>query len=370
MVVRTPPCVQTGTVSQVSWVLHVDLDQFIAAVEVLRRPELAGKPVIVGGRGDPTERAVVSTASYEARAYGVGSGMPLRIAARKVPDAVILPVDHETYLEASETVMATLRAQPGATVQVLGWDEAFVGVETEDPEAYARHIQGAVLENTRLHCSVGIGDTLVRAKVATGFAKPAGVFRLTRSNWLEVMGERPTIDLWGVGPKVSRRLATHGITTVAQLAVCDPADLIPEFGPKMGPWYAQLGRGDGETVVDDTPWVARGHSRETTYQQDLTEPGQVDDAVKELVARVLEDVVAEGRPVLGLTLKVRYAPFFTKTYAKRIPETFDREVVLARALELVGKIEQGRPVRLLGFRAEMSMPEEARKGHTPTRSGW
>jgi DNA polymerase-4 len=112
-------------------VLHVDLDQFIAAVEVLRRPELAGKPIIVGGRGDPTERAVVSTASYEARAFGVGSGMPLRIAARKVPDAVILPVDHEAYLAASEIVMATLRAQPGATVQVLGWDEAFVGTETE-----------------------------------------------------------------------------------------------------------------------------------------------------------------------------------------------------------------------------------------------
>ncbi|MET1153789.1 MAG: DNA polymerase IV, partial [Arthrobacter sp.] len=170
--------------------LHVDLDQFIAAVEVLRRPELAGKPIIVGGRGDPTERAVVSTASYEARAFGVGSGMPLRIAARKVPDAVILPVDQEAYLAASDTVMATLRAQPGATVQVLGWDEAFVGTETEDPEAYARQVQSAVLKRTQLHCSVGIGDTLVRAKVATGFGKPAGVFRLTAGNWLDVMGNR------------------------------------------------------------------------------------------------------------------------------------------------------------------------------------
>jgi DNA polymerase-4 len=352
------------------WVLHVDLDQFIAAVEVLRRPELAGKPVIVGGRGDPTERAVVSTASYEARAFGVGSGMPLRIAARKVPDAVILPVDQEAYLAASERVMATLRAQPGATVQVLGWDEAFVGVDTGDPETYARHIQAAVLEDTRLHCSVGIGDTLVRAKVATGFAKPAGVFRLTADNWLAVMGTRPTIDLWGVGPKISRRLAASGISTVAELAACNPEDLVQEFGPKMGPWYAQLGRGDGERTVDDTPWVARGNSRETTYQQDLTEPSQVEEAVRELVVRVLEDVVAEDRPVIGLTLKVRYAPFFTKTYARRIPETFERETVLAAALALFGKVEPGRPIRLLGFRAEMAMPEEARKGHTPTRSGW
>lgn len=362
----------TGSVSQGEngWVLHVDLDQFIAAVEVLRRPELAGKPLIVGGRGDPAERAVVSTASYEARAFGVGSGMPLRVAARKVPEAVILPVDQEAYLAASQTVMAALRSQPGATVQVLGWDEAFVGVETRDPEAYARELQEAVLESSRLHCSIGIGDTLVRAKVATGFAKPAGIFRLTARNWLEVMGERPTIDLWGVGPKVSRRLAGLGITTVAQLAACNPQDLVPEFGPKMGPWYAQLGRGDGERVVDDTPWIARGHSRETTFQRDLTEQAEIDDAVRELVERVLEDIIAEGRPVVGLTLKVRYAPFFTKTYARRIPRTFDRDAVHAHARDLAGKIEPGRPIRLLGFRAEMPMPEDARKGHTPTRSGW
>jgi DNA polymerase-4 len=352
------------------WVLHVDLDQFIAAVEVLRRPELAGKPVIVGGRGDPTERAVVSTASYEARAFGVGSGMPLRIAARKVPDAVILPVDAPAYLAASDEVMATLRAQPGATLQPLGWDEAFLGVSTDDPEAYARELQGAVLDRTLLHCSVGIGDTLVRAKIATGFGKPRGVFRLTADNWLEVMGDRPTIDLWGVGKAISRRLAGVGITTVAQLAAAEPDSLVAEFGPRMGPWYAQLGRGDGARVVDDTPWVARGHSRETTFQQNLTEAAQVEDAVRELVDRVLEDVEAEGRPVIGLTLKVRYAPFFTKTYGKKIPETFDRELVLASALALAGKREPDRPIRLLGLRAEMPMPEDAREGHTPTRSGW
>ncbi|WP_120522115.1 DNA polymerase IV [Arthrobacter celericrescens] len=350
--------------------LHVDLDQFIAAVEVLRRPELAGKPIIVGGRGDPTERAVVSTASYEARAFGVGSGMPLRVAARKVPDAVILPVDFEAYLAASETVMATLRAQPGATVQVLGWDEAFVGIESEDPETYARQVQAAVLERTQLHCSVGIGDTLVRAKVATGFGKPAGIFRLTAANWLDVMGGRPTKELWGVGSRVSARLAKLGITTVAELAACDPRSLVPEFGPRMGPWYAQLGRGDGASVVDDTPWVARGHSRETTFQRDLSDPAEVEDAVRGLTAQVLEDVVAEGRPVIGLTLKIRYAPFLTTTHAKKIPETFDRNEILERVLDLAAVIEAGRPIRLLGLRAEMAMPDDARKGHTPTRGGW
>src|SRR4051812_32026081 len=223
----------------VPWVLHVDLDQFIAAVEVLRRPELAGLPVIVGGRGDPTERAVVSTASYEARAFGVGSGMPLRLAARKVPDAVILPVDTPAYAEASEQVMEALRGL-GVVVEVLGWDEAFLGVQAEDPDAFARRAQAAILDATRLHSSVGIGDNKVRAKIATGFGKPRGVFRLTRDNWFEVMGPRPTIDLWGIGSKVSKRLATHGITTVHELAGADEAVLVGEFGLRMGVWYSQL----------------------------------------------------------------------------------------------------------------------------------
>lgn len=350
--------------------LHVDLDQFIAAVEVLRRPELAGRPVIVGGRGDPTERAVVSTASYEARAFGVGSGMPLRIAARKVPDAVILPVDHAAYTAASEEVMTTLRAQPDAVVQVLGWDEAFVGVTTADPEGYAEDLQRAVLERTGLHCSVGIGDTLVRAKNATDFGKPRGRFRLTADNWLEVMGDRPTIDLWGVGTKISRRLEALGIRTVRELAVADVAPLAAEFGPKMGPWYRQLGRGDGSNVVDDTPWVARGHSREMTYQQDLVAQDAIRAAAHTLLAQVLDDVAAEGRPVVGLGLKVRYAPFLTKTFTRRIAATHDREAVIAEASVLLAKIEPDRPVRLLGMRAEMAMPDDAREGHTPTRSGW
>lgn len=356
--------------SEQSWVLHVDLDQFIAAVEVLRRPELAGKPVIVGGRGDPSERAVVSTASYEARAFGARSGMPLRIAARKVPDAVILPVDAPAYTAASEEVMATLRAQPGAVVQVLGWDEAFVGVRTADPEATARGIQAAVLDRTALHCSVGIGDTLIRAKNATDFGKPRGVFRLTAQNWLEVMGEKPTVALWGVGSKVSKRLAGLGILTVDDLARGDIDALAAEFGPRMGPWYRQLGRGDGSSVVDDTPWVARGHGRETTFQQNIVDRDDIDAAARELLTHVLSDVAAEGRPVVGVGVKVRYAPFVTKTFVHRIAATFDRETVIAETMRLVDRIEPGRPLRLLGVRAEMEMPDDAREGHTPTRGGW
>ena len=157
--------------------------------------------------------------------------------------------------------MAALRTVPDVTVQVLGWDEAFVGARTDDPEALARHLQEVVLAATDLRCTVGIGDNTLRAKTATGFGKPGGVYRLTGDTWAPVMGDRPTRDLWGVGPRVSARLEAHGIRTVSDLARADPDLLAAEFGPRMGPWYGQLGRGEGTTEVTDTPWVARGPSR-------------------------------------------------------------------------------------------------------------
>jgi DNA polymerase-4 len=126
----------------------------------------------------------------------------------------------------------------------------------------------------------------------------------------------------------------------------------------MGTWYADLGRGHGSAVVDDTPWVARGHGRERTFQRDLTEPDQVDEAIRQLVGEVLADVAREGRPAVRLTLKVRYAPFFTKTFSRTLPEpTTDAAVILAETLTLVAKRRAGRPIRLLGLRVEMTMPE-------------
>lgn len=339
------------------WVLHVDLDEFVAAVEVLRRPELAGRPVIVGGRGDPTERAVVSTASYAARELGVGSGMPMKVAARKAPEAVFLPVDAPHYGAVSEQVMTALRGL-GAVVEVLGWDEAFLGTETDDPEAVARRAQAAVLRATDLRCSVGIGDNKVRAKIATGFGKPGGIFRLTDGNWSAVMGERPTVELWGVGTKIARRLAQHGIRTVAQLAAAPQEVLVAEFGPRMGLWYGELGRGLGPAVVDDAPWIARGHSHETTYQQNLTTPEQVRAAVLELARLVVADTERDGRPVVRVTLKVRYAPFVTRTHGRKLPApTRSTDEVLAAVAALADRLDPDREVRLLGVRADMAMPE-------------
>jgi DNA polymerase-4 len=324
-----------------SWVLHVDLDEFIAAVEVLRHPELEGRPVVVGGRGDPTERGVVSTASYAARAYGVGSGMPLRLAARKCPDAVFLPVDAPAYEAASRTVMGVLESFD-AVVEVLGWDEAFLAV-TRDV--------------TRLHCTVGVGDNKLRAKIATGFGKPRGTFRLTRENWFPVMAELPTDALWGIGRKTAKRLAALGISTVGELAGTDAALLAAELGPTMGPWYRRLGRGVDTSPVVDTPYVARSHSRESTFQRDLTDWDEVHRELRRLAHQVTDDIRREGRPAVRVGVKVRFAPFDTRTRSLTLDgPTSDAAVVAEAAEELVDRFEPTRAVRLLGVRAEMAAP--------------
>ncbi len=341
-----------------AWVLHVDLDQFIAAVEVLRHPELAGRPVVVGGRGDPTERGVVATASYEAREHGVGSGTPLRVAARRLPpDTVFLPVDKPVYDAVSAEVMAVLRSFP-VTVEVLGWDEAFLGVVTDDPEALAREVQARVLESTGLHCSVGVGENKLQAKIATSFGKPRGVGWLTSGDWDAVMGERPTTALWGIGTKTARRLADLGIDTVAQLGAADTQRLADALGPTTGPWLRRLGRGVASATVDPTPWVARAHGRETTFQVDLTDWSAVAREARALAATVAEDLRREGRPAVRVGVKVRYVPFETRQRSLTLPSpTAEADDIAAAADELLERFDHTRAVRLLGVRAEMAPPE-------------
>ncbi|MGH3876626.1 MAG: DNA polymerase IV [Actinophytocola sp.] len=335
-----------------AWILHVDLDQFIAAVEVLRRPELRGKPVIVGGNGDPTRRSVVATASYEAREFGVGSGMPMRLAARKCPDAVFLPHDAPAYEAVSADVMAVLRSFD-AVVEVLGWDEAFLGMSTEDPWAVAREIQRVVRERTSLSCSVGIGDNTLRAKLATGFAKPAGVYELTRDNWVAVMADRPTEALWGIGRKTARKLSELGYLTVADLARADPEVLAARLGPTIGPWLRTVALGAGSTTVRSTPWTARSRSRETTFQEDLVAPDEVAAQVSELARRVAQDVLTEGRPAARVAVKVRFAPFFTHTRSMTLAApTSDAAAIEDAALTVLARFAANRPIRLLGVRAE------------------
>ena len=336
------------------WVLHLDLDQFLAAVEILRRPELRGQPVIIGGDGDPAKRGVVSTASYEAREFGVHSGQPMRTAARRCPDAVFLPVDKETYEEVSDRVMAVLR-ESGAVVEILGWDEAFLGVDTDDPEGFARTLQDRVRAETRLDCTVGIGENKLQAKLATGFGKPAGVFRLTHATWYEVLGGRPADALWGIGAKTARKLAELGIGTVRELAVADLDALAAVFGPTNGPWLVVLARGLGESEVDETPYVPRSRGREVTFQQNITDWDEVRREVTRLAGRVAEDVASEQRPAVRIVVKVRYAPFDTSSHGYPLAApTADPDAIERAAQAALGRFTQRRPVRLLGVRAEFA----------------
>jgi DNA polymerase-4 len=372
-----------------AWVLHVDLDQFLAAVEVARHPELAGRPVVVGGKGDPTQRAVVATASYEARRHGVHSGMPLRTAAKRCPDAVFLPSDPPAYDEASEQVMEALRTLP-VVVEVLGWDEAFLGpapadptrsTEPVDPEALAAEVRRTVKEATGLDCSVGIGDTRLRAKIATGFAKPAGVFRLTRRNWVEVMAHRPTEALWGIGTKTGRKLVELGIATVGELSRSDPDVLAARFGPTMGPWYRLLSIGGGGAQVSAEPYVPKSRSRETTFQENVDDRAVLEEHLIELAERVAEDVAGEGRPAVRVAVKVRFVPFFTQTRSVALPApTQDPEAIRTAAHTALARLlapsdddsgavapatalgpngpdpDRLRPIRLLGVRADLAPP--------------
>ncbi len=338
-----------------NWILHVDLDQFQASVETQRRPELRGQPLIVGGEGDPTRaRQVVTCASYEARAFGVRAGMPLRAAAKKCPQAVFLPLDALAYEQASELVMGTLRAL-SALVEVWGWDEAFVGAETDDPERLAAEIQDAIRSAAGLPSSVGIGDNKLRAKVATGFGKPAGTYRLTEANWMEVMGDRPVQALWGVGSKGAARFAEHGVRTVAELASADPGELASWWGPTIGPRYRQLARGEGDTQIRVEPWVARSRSRQTTFAQDLTERAAIEHEVTQLARAITKEVVDDGRQIAKVAVIVRNSSFYTESHITTlVAPTVDSADVERAALAVLDRFPLVRPVRLLGVRVELT----------------
>jgi DNA polymerase-4 len=341
----------------VTWVLHVDLDQFLASVELRRRPELVGLPVIVGGNGDPAEaRKVVTCASYEAREFGVHAGMPLRTAARKCPEATFLPSDPDAYDRASEQVMGLLR-DLGHPLEVWGWDEAYLGAEVADPYELAERIRHVVEAETGLSCSVGISDNKQRAKVATGFGKPAGVYRLTDDNWMTVMGDRAVDALWGVGPKTAKRLAGLGITTIADLAATDAQVLTSAFGPTTGLWILLLAKGGGDANVSAEPWVPRSRSHVVTFPVDLTEKAEMDAAIIDLTRRTRDEVVTQGRTVTRVAVTVRTNTFFTRTKIRKLPTaSIDETAIVDTALSVFDQFELDRPVRLLGVRLELAMP--------------
>ncbi|MFV0533131.1 MAG: DNA polymerase IV [Cumulibacter sp.] len=344
-----------------SRILHVDLDQFQVSVERRRNPSLVGQVVVIGGNGDPTEaRRVVTCASYEARSLGVHAGMPLRTAYRKIPDAVWLPVDQQAYEDASAQVMDTLR-EVAPAVEVWGWDEAFAGTDSTDAVALATAIRQKVHEHTSLACAVGVSDNKQRAKMATGFAKQtdARIFVLDEQNWLPLMGDRPCIDLWSVGPRISARLDAIGVRTVAELIDTRREVLLDAFGQHQGTWLYVLSRGWGDRSITTVREAAKSHSKVETFAEDLRGYDEMAAQLRRLTAELHQQILRENRIVFRVAVTIRTVTFWTRTKSHKLPTpTTDLGVLEREVLALLAKFEVTKPVRLLGPRFDLLPVDE------------
>jgi DNA polymerase-4 len=260
---------------------------------------------------------------------------------------------------------------PPLVVEVWGWDEAFIGVVTAEPEAVAVELIDAVLAATELRCAIGIGENRLQAKTATGFAKAMDrgaprVARLTRADWIPTMGAEPVTAIWGIGDRTAARLAQAGIATVEQLARADHVDLARRFGPTIGPSLRILGLGGDNAPLVAEPWVAKSRGKEVTYTRDLVEADEIASQVDSLAREVTAEVVAQDRLVTHVSVKVRTRTFFTATKIAKLPApTTDADVVAAKAADVLARFDVRQPVRLLGVRVLLAPPgEAAAAGHS------
>ena len=328
-------------------IAHVDMDAFYVSVELQRRPELIGKPVVVAGTGP---RAVVTTASYEARKFGVFSATPASRARRLCPDAVFLPPDFKLYRERSKAVMRVL-CEHIDRVEVVGLDEAYLDLTGfERPKAAARRVMAAIEAETGLRCSIGIGPSKLVAKVASDAEKPNGFVVLTREQARERFAGSPPGLIPGIGPKTAARLAEQGIDTLGKLGAASETALTAWFGPRLGPHLRRLARFDHESPVT-TVRVAKSESRETTFDHDLQGLAALTPVLERLAGELCETLAREDRRGPTIGIKVRLDDFSTHTRARTLEApTSDRETVTTVALELLRDFDPPRPVRLLGVR--------------------
>jgi DNA polymerase-4 len=328
-------------------IAHLDIDAFYASVELLRRPELRGVPVIVSGSGP---RAVVTTASYEARKFGVGSAMPTSRARRLCPDAVLIPPDFPAYRAASQQVMSLVR---GAVddVEVMGLDEAYLDLSGMlSPKAAMRRLITQIREATGLTASVGIGPNKLVAKVASDAEKPAGFVVLTREQACLRFAASPPSLVPGIGAKTAERLQSLGITTLAALAQTDAEVLARHFGPRQGPWLVARARFLGSERVQSVR-EAVSESRETTFDVDITDPAELEGQLHRLAEQLCRGLQKHERAGRTIAIKVRLDDWTTVTRARTIGfATNELQHVGQVALELLREYAPARPVRLIGVR--------------------
>lgn len=349
---RAPPVDPSAAARRIA---HVDMDAFYASVELLRRPDLVGRPVAIGGRGDPQSRAVVTTATYAARAFGIRSGIPLRQAAQLCPSCVFLPVDFPAYREYSRRFKRAI-ATVASRIEDRGIDEVYVDLTDVDGEAagLARRIKQAITAETGLSCSVGIAPNKLLAKIASDLDKPDGLTLVGMDDVPTRIWPLPVGRVNGIGPKAVARLAAMGIERIGELAEADPARLQAQFGMQYARWLLLAARG-----IDDRPLALGGdpqsRSRETTFDRDLV-PGRNDDEIREVIGemsiRVAADLARGNHAARTIGLKIRFSDFTTVTRDLSLSRPTAAALDIERAaVACLGRIRMTRPVRLLGVKA-------------------
>ncbi len=330
-------------------VVHVDMDAFYASVEQRDRPELRGKPVIVGA--DPTGRGVVSAASYEARPFGVHSAMPIGKAARLCPHAVFLPVDMAKYARVSAEIMAIL-ADFSPLVEPVSIDEAFLDVSGTErllgpPLAIAVAVKGRIRAEVGLVASVGVAPNKFLAKIASDLGKPDGLLEVPPGREAAFLAPLPIRRLWGVGAATERELAALGILTIGQLARLPRATLERRFGASGGHLgELALGR-DDRPVIPFAPPKSMG--AEETFERDHRDAARLERVLREQAERVARGLRENGYSASRVILKLRFADFRTLTRSHTGDPTQDGLEIFRRAAASLARVRLADPVRLIGL---------------------
>jgi len=332
-------------------IFHIDMDAFFASVELRRHPALAGQPLVIGGCGDPSARGVVATASYEARAFGIHSGMPLRTAYVLCPQAVFLPVDYPAYAQASAVVKRILRGFT-PVLEDVGIDEAYVDLSasTRPPEEAAREIKQRIRAATGLTCSIGIAPNKLLAKIASDLEKPDGLTVIAATDVPRRIWPLPVRAIPGVGPVTEARLHRLGIGVIGQLAAAGRERLVAVFGASHGASLHRAAQG-----VDERPLVTRrtpkSRSREVTFQRDIHDWQAIARVLAGLCKKVAQDMQRDGCRGRTVAVKVRFNDFETHTREKTLSGATDApERIRQAAFACLGRFSLEKPVRLVGVR--------------------
>lgn len=342
-----------GTEDSDCSILHVDMDAFFASVEVARRPHLRGRPVVVAG----AERSVVLAATYEARAFGVRSAMPVSAARRLCPQAVYIPPDHAAYRAASQQLMEIL-GQVTTLVEPISVDEAFLDVSGArrrlgSSTSIARQIRERVEAQLGITCSVGVASSKFVAKLASTHAKPDGMMLIPRESTVAFLRTLPVGALWGVGAKTEENLARWGITTVAELADTDAMVLRQILGAAAGAHLHDLAWGRDARPVEPTR-TEQSVGAETTFAEDVYDLSLVESKLLELADRCGQRLRTLGVLARTVSVKVRTSDFRTLTRSRSLTSPSDSgHAIYLVARELVSSVDlRGLPVRLVGVRGE------------------